>query len=599
MASGKIQKQDVKTVADLTDNGATKADLIQDTQIYMSEVAGYTLAEAKAAGLLGGPNFGPEPGAVSSSTSGQAGVATTMSRADHNHDLGTHAHSGATDGGTISHTALTDKGTNTHSTIDDHLSATSAHGMTGLASAEPGVVNSSSSGAAGSSTKMAREDHNHDLGVHRHTSSTDGGAIPLVPFGCVLASFPHLTGAYNCTNTTADTDGSGYVVCGGQTIDDPTSPMHGAVIPNINNDVFLAGNTTSGTAGGANTKDLSHTHSFTGNAVASGNQSVNTTTRTTSVAANMPAHYHGIGTGATLSFSGAASGGQSVDHTHTITTGNQSVDHTHTYSGTVAAETTEHTHSWGGWWSNDNASSVTSGNGDGTQNTYSDGIIGINAWGTGGGGAMYASRASDSISADHTHTINHAHGDTGSATVSANRDGGSGTLWTHGNTGIPAYANAGYIAPATIAGSSHGHTTPGYTGSSSGASTNHTHIYWLPSHRHYIKARNTGGRSASHTHTFSGTSSGISVSHTHSGTTAGANVGHTHQCNGSVSGTIGLVTEGVDGNVAQALYFTQPVFTVDNHTHTTTSTGSNSSSLSSSFDIRPSYITTRYIMRIK
>jgi hypothetical protein len=45
--------------------------------------------------------YGTEPGAVSSSTSGQAGTADSASRSDHNHDLGAHAHTGATDGGAL------------------------------------------------------------------------------------------------------------------------------------------------------------------------------------------------------------------------------------------------------------------------------------------------------------------------------------------------------------------------------------------------------------------------------------------------------------------------------------------------------------------
>lgn len=45
--------------------------------------------------------YGTEPGAVASSTSGQAGTADSASRSDHNHDLGSHAHTGATDGGAL------------------------------------------------------------------------------------------------------------------------------------------------------------------------------------------------------------------------------------------------------------------------------------------------------------------------------------------------------------------------------------------------------------------------------------------------------------------------------------------------------------------
>ena len=49
----------------------------------------------------GGVPKGGEPGAVSSSTSGQAGSADTVSRSDHNHDLGTHNHDSASNGGLI------------------------------------------------------------------------------------------------------------------------------------------------------------------------------------------------------------------------------------------------------------------------------------------------------------------------------------------------------------------------------------------------------------------------------------------------------------------------------------------------------------------
>lgn len=46
-----------------------------------------------------------------------------------------------------------------------------------LATAEPPSVSSSSSGAIGNNTTVARSDHSHDLGTHSHTGSTDGGAL--------------------------------------------------------------------------------------------------------------------------------------------------------------------------------------------------------------------------------------------------------------------------------------------------------------------------------------------------------------------------------------------------------------------------------------
>jgi len=97
------------------------------------------------------------------------------------------------------------------------------------------------------------------------TGLTSGRGI--VPLGAVLATFPSLTGAYACSATTA-ADSFGFVQCAGQTLVDATSTMNGAVIPNINNDVFLRGNATSGSTGGATSVTLieanlpSHTHTI-------------------------------------------------------------------------------------------------------------------------------------------------------------------------------------------------------------------------------------------------------------------------------------------------------------------------------------------------
>ncbi len=86
----------------------------------------------------------------------------------------------------------------------------------------------------------------------------------LLPIGSVVATFPNLSGAYT-TSATTSADTYGFVKCVGQTISDAASPMNGAVVPNINNDVFLKGSTTAGTAGGAATTSGvgAHTHTFT------------------------------------------------------------------------------------------------------------------------------------------------------------------------------------------------------------------------------------------------------------------------------------------------------------------------------------------------
>jgi hypothetical protein len=85
-----------------------------------------------------------------------------------------------------------------------------------------------------------------------------------VPIGSVVATFPNLTGAYTTTATTAG-DTSGWVLCQGQTLVDGTSPMNGQTIPNINNTIFLMGNTVSGTSGSGSNQ--AHTHSFTSTTV--------------------------------------------------------------------------------------------------------------------------------------------------------------------------------------------------------------------------------------------------------------------------------------------------------------------------------------------
>jgi hypothetical protein len=114
----------------------------------------------------------------------------------------------------------------------------------------------------------------------------------------------HLSGITNVTATTA-ADANGYVVCGGQTISDVTSPMNGAVIPNINNSLFLMGSATAGTTGGANSITLStvnlpsHSHTINhghANTFALANATVPTSTHTHNIAhAHMWAYYETTG----------------------------------------------------------------------------------------------------------------------------------------------------------------------------------------------------------------------------------------------------------------------------------------------------------------
>jgi hypothetical protein len=168
-------------------------------------------------------DFGGEPGAVSSSTSGTGGTGTQVARADHNHDLGSHGHTGATDGGTIDHQALTNLPgsadgyhlssasytaltTNLSDTVEDIVGGmVSGNTETGISvtysGPTGGVLNfaidfggeppsvAPNAGTGGTGTQVARADHTHDLGGHAlvgddHTvSATAGYLLEVGPTG--------------------------------------------------------------------------------------------------------------------------------------------------------------------------------------------------------------------------------------------------------------------------------------------------------------------------------------------------------------------------------------------------------------------------------
>jgi len=130
------------------------------------------------------------------------------------------------------------------------------------------------------------------------TGNTTGRGI--LPVGAILPLMSNLTGITDVTATTA-ADANGFVVCGGQTISDASSPMNGEVIPNINNDVFLMGSGTAGTTGGANSVTLTATE--------------------------MPAHAHTINHGHSDTFALSSATFASGSHTHDMS----------------------HTHQWAHW----------------------------------------------------------------------------------------------------------------------------------------------------------------------------------------------------------------------------------------------------------
>ncbi len=77
----------------------------------------------------------------------------------------------------------------------------------------------------------------------------------IPPIGSVIPWLKTLTGTPSLPD--------GWVECDGSTISDADSPYDGVTIPDLNGDNrFLRGSSTSGSTGGNDTVDLSHTHSL-------------------------------------------------------------------------------------------------------------------------------------------------------------------------------------------------------------------------------------------------------------------------------------------------------------------------------------------------
>lgn len=187
--------------------------------------------------------------------------------------------------------------------------------------------------------------------------------------------------------------------------------------------------------------------------------------------------------------SATAFGGSNTltDHTHALS-GSVAAEaaHTHSIAGVTVANESAHSHTWGGHWSIDDARYVDGGNGDGSGNTYSDSIASIGYWGT--GWAPYGYRETGDDSPDHSHGLSDAY-------FAENRGSNVGLA---GSTSGVDYDND-VISRWT------------YT---IGANARHKHVYFLPSHRHWIMNRGTSAGS-SHSHGLTG-SVATGTSHTHS-----------------------------------------------------------------------------------
>jgi len=221
------------------------------------------------------------------------------------------------------------------------------------------------------------------------TGSTSGRGI--LPLGAVIATMPHLVGAYSCSATTV-ADANGFVQCAGQTISDATSPMNGTVIPNINDDAFLRGNATSGSAAGSN---------------------ANITLST----ANVPSHTH------TIDHGHSASSADAGNHAHTIGHG-----HSNNFglTGTTTFAADGHTHGRGSF-----VAQVASGGGSTGTNMRTESTTAYTATTRRGGadlgGSESTSQGAIVAGTSATNSSSAAVGFTGAVTDMSGNSGSTGT----------------------------------------------------------------------------------------------------------------------------------------------------------------------------
>ena len=109
--------------------------------------------------------------------------------------------------------------------------------------------------------------------VRETPTSATGVTDQLAPIGSVMGWLKSLTGTPALP--------AGWVEANGQTITDGDSAYNGITLPDLNGDNrFLRGNSTSGGTGGADTEDISHTHSFNATTSAIGDHVHNMTDKT-------------------------------------------------------------------------------------------------------------------------------------------------------------------------------------------------------------------------------------------------------------------------------------------------------------------------------
>ena len=267
------------------------------------------------------------------------------------------------------------------------------------------VINGTLSGISTVSTSTVNATTGNIATVNATTGNFTRG-YGIVPIGAIIPIAGSISGAESDANMKA----SGYALCNGTSAATQgiLSPVISATMPQINNEAYLRGNTSSWTTGvatgGANTKTIA--------------------------SENLPTHVHAVS---------ITSAGRSAGHTHSGSTSVNNASHSHSFSATTGTESANHSHS-----GTTNANSYWSP-------MYTNGQPGTN-YGDGGGGTYFATQqththgfSTGTQSATHTHSLSGTSG-----TQSANHQhsfttGAESVDHTHGvsgNTGNGSFANS-------------------------------------------------------------------------------------------------------------------------------------------------------------
>jgi hypothetical protein len=315
------------------------------------------------------------------------------------------------------------------------------------------------------------------------------GTVPLGAIMPVVNSSPITGGGYTIPPS-GTVDANGWQLCNGVAI--PSGNTLTGSTPDLSDGRYLRGSTVSGTIGGSNAITIGSanlpTHTHGSGTLANAAEAAHTHTKSGGVSAE-GAHYH-----ASTALSGNLVNAAELAHTHTSALpahrhfmkvrgtssdgahGHGMVEGAHVLAQEISGDDPHlvglgnyarwggswsaagnHGHTWGGSWNNDSSSIITAPEGDGSGNTYQDGV---GYWGVNGTRATSAGSSHNHVISGHTGAVcaadgttaaTHTHADTIAYGVGSSHNhviSGSTDNGGFANTSInnePQYLNVRYL----------------------------------------------------------------------------------------------------------------------------------------------------------